>query len=41
MPFAVKLQGELIKQIHALADAQQKSLNDITAELLTKALAIK
>ena len=41
VPFAVKLQGDLIKQIHALADSQQKSLNDITAELLTKALAKK
>ena len=41
VPFAVKLQGDLIKQIHALADTQKKSLNDVTAELLTKALAAK
>lgn len=41
MPFAVKLHGDIIKQVHALADAQAKSLNDITAELLTKALAAK
>ena len=41
IPFAVKLHSDIIKQIHALADTQKKSLNDITAELLTKALAAK
>ena len=41
VPFAVKLHGDLIKQIHALADKDQKSLNDVTTELLTKALAKK
>ena len=41
VPFAVKLHGDLIKQIHALADKDQKSLNDMTTELLTKALAKK
>ena len=41
VPFAVKLHGDLIKQIHALADKDQKSLNDVMAELLTKALAKK
>jgi hypothetical protein len=41
IPFAVKLHGDLIKQIKALAEKQEKSLNDITAELLTKGLAKK
>ncbi len=41
VPFAVKLHSDIIKQIHALADTQKKSLNDITAELLSKALAAK
>ena len=41
IPFAVKLHSDLIQQIRALADAEGKSLNDVTAELLTKALAKK
>ena len=41
VPFAVKLHGDLIKQIHTLADKDQKSLSDVTTELLTKALAKK
>ena len=41
VPFAVKLHGDLIKQIHAVADKEQKSLHDVTAELLAKALAKK
>ena len=41
IPFAVKLHSDLIKQIRALADKDQRSLNDVTAELLTKALAKK
>ncbi len=41
VPFAVKLHGDLINQIRALADKDQKSLSDVTAELLTKALAKK
>ena len=41
IPFAVKLHSDIIKQIHALADTQKKSLNDVTAELLSKALALK
>ena len=41
VPFAVKLHGDVVKQIHALAESQKKSLNDVTAELLTKALAAK
>ena len=41
IPYAVKLHGDLINQIKALAETQDKSLNDITAELLTKGLARK
>lgn len=41
IPFAVKLHGDLIRQIKALADSQGKSLNDVTADLLTKGLAKK
>lgn len=41
VPFAVKLQGDLIKQIQTLAESQQKSQGEVTAELLTKALAAK
>lgn len=41
IPFAVKLHGDLIKQVKALAETQSKSLNDVTAELLTKGLAKK
>ena len=39
IPFAVKIHSDHIQQIRALADAEGKSLNDVTAELLTKALA--
>lgn len=39
IPFAVKLDGELIKQIHALAQANQTDLNETVAALLTKGLA--
>ncbi len=41
IPYAVKLHGDLINQIKALANAQGKSLNDVTTELLTKGLAKK
>ena len=41
IPFAVKIHSDLIQQIRALADAEGKSLNDVTSELLTKALAKK
>ena len=41
IPYAVKLHGDLIKQIKALAETQNKSLNEVTAELLTKGLAKK
>lgn len=39
MPFAVKLDGALIKQIHALAQANQTEMNETVAALLTKGLA--
>lgn len=38
VPFAVKLNGELIKQIHALAAERKTGLNDVVAELLQNAL---
>jgi hypothetical protein len=37
--FAVKLDGELVKQIHALAEARQMGVNETVADLLTKGLA--
>lgn len=37
-PFAVKLNGELIKEIQALAQSREMGLNDIVAELLKKGL---
>lgn len=39
--FAVKIDGELVKQIHALADARQAGLNETVADLLAKGLADK
>ncbi len=41
VPFAVKLHGDIVRQLHARAEAEQKSLNDVTAELLKTALAKK
>ena len=41
IPYAVKLHGDLIRQIKALAEKENKSLNDVTADLLTKGLAKK
>jgi hypothetical protein len=38
VPFAVKLNSELIAQVHALAQARGASLNEIVGELLTKGL---
>lgn len=37
--FAVKLDGELVKQIRARAEAGQMSINETVAALLTKGLA--
>ena len=39
--FAVKLDGELVKQIHALAKARQTGINETVADLLAKGLADK
>lgn len=37
--FAVKLDGELVKKIHALAESRQTGINETVAALLTKGLA--
>lgn len=39
VPFAVKLNSELVQQIHALAQTRQMGLNEVVAELLKKGLA--
>ena len=39
VPFAVKIDGELVKQIQALAQQRQAGLNEVVAELLKKGLA--
>lgn len=39
VPFAVKLNGELIKQVQTLAQSRQMGLNEAVAELLKKGLA--
>jgi len=41
VPFAVKLNGELIKQIQSLAQQREIGLNDVVAELLKKGLGAK
>jgi hypothetical protein len=38
VPFAVKLDGELVKRIRLLAEERQVDLNDLVGELLGKAL---
>lgn len=38
VPFAVKLDGELVKRIQALAQSRGTGLNEVVAELLRKAL---
>jgi hypothetical protein len=38
VPFAVKLDGELVKKLQALAQSQQIGLNELVTELLTKGL---
>ena len=38
VPFAVKLDSELVKEIQALAQSRQIALNELVAELLRKAL---
>jgi len=41
VPFAVKLNGELVKQIQTLAQEREIGLNEIVAELLKKGLGAK
>ena len=41
VPFAVKLHGDLVKEIHALAQTRGTGLNEITAELIQKGLKAK
>ncbi len=38
VPFAVKLDGDLVKQVQALAQERQTGLNEVVAELLKKGL---
>jgi hypothetical protein len=38
VPFAVKLSGDLVQQIQALAQQRQMGLNEVVAELLKKGL---
>jgi hypothetical protein len=38
VPFAVKLNGDLVKQIQTLAQERQTGLNEMVAELLQKGL---
>jgi predicted deacylase len=38
VPFAVKLDGDLVKQVQALAQTRQVGLNEVVAELLKKGL---
>lgn len=39
VPFAVKLNGDLIKQIQQIATDKQQTLSEVTAELLLKVLS--
>ena len=39
VPFAVKLNADLVKDIHALARERGAPVNEVVAELLKKALA--
>ncbi len=41
VPFAIKLDGELVKQLHSLAQERQTGLNELVAELLKKGLKAK
>ena len=38
VPFAVKLNGDLVKQVQALARERKAGLNEVVAELLKKGL---
>ena len=41
VPFAVKLHGDLVREVHAAAQARGVGLNEVTAELIRKGLAAK
>ena len=41
VPFAVKLHGDLVREIHALAQSRGVGLNEITTELIKKGLQKK
>ena len=41
VPFAVKLHGDLVKELHAEAQARGVGLSELTAELLQKGLKAK
>ena len=41
VPFAVKLNGELVKQIQALAQHREIGMNELVAELLKKGIGVK
>ncbi|HEX7466287.1 MAG TPA: hypothetical protein VF309_06580 [Usitatibacter sp.] len=41
VPFAVKLHGDLVRDLHAAAEKRGVGLNELTAELLRKGLAAK
>ena len=41
VPFAVKLPQDLVAEVQSLARKKQATLNDVTAELLRKALKAK
>jgi len=38
VPFAVKLNSELVKEVQALAEQRKLGLNEVVTELLTKGL---
>jgi hypothetical protein len=39
VPFALKLNGELVKRLQARAEARGQALNEVVADLLEKGLA--
>ena len=41
VPFAIKLDGGLVRQLHMLAQERGTGLNELTAELLKKSLKAK
>jgi len=41
IPFAIKLHGDLVKQLQALAQDRGIGLNELTSELLKKGLKVK